>query len=165
MASRICSVTNCVWSSAKPCSSPDTSAVLDPAQVSSDSRSWAKITRKPPLGTQDQARVVGRYFWYKADKLLGLGFAPPRPSREALVDTLAWLLDSPEIPERLARVMPKIEARGKFTLRTLDMKNFKRDVDAFLDAFRAGGGFERLGDEFLPEEKAYFKRENIPFYF
>jgi hypothetical protein len=38
-------------------------------------------------------------------------------------------------------------------------------VDAFLDAFRAGGGFERLGDEFLPEEKAYFKRENIPFYF
>jgi polar amino acid transport system substrate-binding protein len=41
----------------------------------------------------------------------------------------------------------------------------KRDVDAFLEAFRADGGFERLGDEFLSEEKAYFKREGIPFYF
>jgi dihydroflavonol-4-reductase len=70
----------------------------------------AKITRKPPLGTQDQARVVGRYFWYKADKLLGLGFAPPRPSREALVDTLAWLLDSPLLdPKVKAKLKPSAE--------------------------------------------------------
>lgn len=38
-------------------------------------------------------------------------------------------------------------------------------VNAFLEAFRAEGGFERLGDEFLPEEKAFFKAAGIPFYF
>lgn len=38
-------------------------------------------------------------------------------------------------------------------------------MNAFLEAFRADGGFEKLGDEFLPEEKAAFKAEGIPFYF
>jgi len=38
-------------------------------------------------------------------------------------------------------------------------------VNEFLERFRAAGGFERLGDEFLPDEKAFFKREGIPFYF
>lgn len=38
-------------------------------------------------------------------------------------------------------------------------------VNDFLAAFRAGGGFDRLGDEFLPEEKAFFKKEGIPFLF
>lgn len=38
-------------------------------------------------------------------------------------------------------------------------------INGFLGQFRDGGGFERLGDEFLPEEKAAFKAEGIPFYF
>ena len=41
----------------------------------------------------------------------------------------------------------------------------RQQVNDFLERFRADGGFERLGDEFLPDEKAYFKREGIPFYF
>jgi len=43
--------------------------------------------------------------------------------------------------------------------------DLKRQVDEFLERFRARGGFEKLGDEFLAEEKAFFKREAIPFYF
>jgi len=39
------------------------------------------------------------------------------------------------------------------------------EVDRFLDEFRAAGGFERLGDEFLAEEKAFFRRTGVPFYF
>ncbi len=38
-------------------------------------------------------------------------------------------------------------------------------VNEFLETFRAAGGFERLGDEFLAEEKAYFKARAIPFFF
>ncbi len=38
-------------------------------------------------------------------------------------------------------------------------------VNAFLERFRADGGFERLGDEFLREEKAYYKEHGIPFSF
>jgi len=40
-----------------------------------------------------------------------------------------------------------------------------RQINGFLDAFRAAGGFERLGDEFLPEEKRAFKEQGLPFYF
>jgi len=41
----------------------------------------------------------------------------------------------------------------------------RRQIDEFLDEFRTSGGFERLGDEFLPEEKRAFKEQGIPFYF
>ena len=43
--------------------------------------------------------------------------------------------------------------------------SLKQQVDAFLEAFRVAGGFEKLGDEFLPEEKAAFKAQGLPFYF
>jgi len=38
-------------------------------------------------------------------------------------------------------------------------------VNRFLDEFRADGGFERLGDEFLKEEKDTFKSLGLPFFF
>lgn len=41
----------------------------------------------------------------------------------------------------------------------------RRQVNEFLEAFRAGGGFDRLGDEFLGEQKRYFREHSIPFYF
>jgi polar amino acid transport system substrate-binding protein len=41
----------------------------------------------------------------------------------------------------------------------------KRKVDDFLARFRAAGGFERLADEFLAEEKAFFEKQGIPFVF
>jgi polar amino acid transport system substrate-binding protein len=41
----------------------------------------------------------------------------------------------------------------------------RRQIDEFLQAFRATGGFERLGDEFLPDEKRAFKEQGLPFYF
>ena len=41
----------------------------------------------------------------------------------------------------------------------------RRQVNEFLETFRADGGFEKLGDDFLAEQKAYFKEHAIPFYF
>jgi len=38
-------------------------------------------------------------------------------------------------------------------------------VNAFIDAFRKEGGFEKLGDKWLPEQKAEFKKRGIPFLF
>ena len=40
-----------------------------------------------------------------------------------------------------------------------------RSINAFLMKFKETGGFEKLGDKFLLKEKAYFKTNNIPFYF
>jgi polar amino acid transport system substrate-binding protein len=44
-------------------------------------------------------------------------------------------------------------------------ESLRGQVNAFLRDFREAGGFDRLGDEFLPEEKAYFRSHGIPFFF
>lgn len=41
----------------------------------------------------------------------------------------------------------------------------REPVNSFLAKFRTDGGFERLGDKWLPEQKAEFKRLGIPFFF
>ena len=43
--------------------------------------------------------------------------------------------------------------------------DLRRRVDEFLEEFRAGGGFERLGDQFLPDEKKEFEKRGIKFLF
>jgi polar amino acid transport system substrate-binding protein len=41
----------------------------------------------------------------------------------------------------------------------------KNQVNQFLKQFRADGGFSRLGDQYLGENKAAFEKAGIPFYF
>jgi polar amino acid transport system substrate-binding protein len=41
----------------------------------------------------------------------------------------------------------------------------KTKVDAFLAKFRAEGGFERLGDKWLKEQRASFAKLGVPFVF
>jgi polar amino acid transport system substrate-binding protein len=41
----------------------------------------------------------------------------------------------------------------------------KAEVNAFLKAFRAEGGFRRLGDRYLKEQKDVFRKLNVPFQF
>ena len=41
----------------------------------------------------------------------------------------------------------------------------KAQVNEFLKAFRSEGGFDRLGNTYLAEEKAAFQRQGIPFLF
>jgi polar amino acid transport system substrate-binding protein len=43
--------------------------------------------------------------------------------------------------------------------------DLRAKVNAFIDAFRKEGGFEKLGDKWLPEQKAEFKKRGIPFLF
>lgn len=41
----------------------------------------------------------------------------------------------------------------------------RKSINAFLDEFRANGGFEALGNKYLGDQKAAFNKEGIPFYF
>lgn len=41
----------------------------------------------------------------------------------------------------------------------------QEQINAFLKTFRAEGGFDRLADEFLSEQKAAFEKEGVPFVF
>ena len=40
----------------------------------------------------------------------------------------------------------------------------RQQINAFLKDFRAGGGFEQLGDRYLKEQKQQFKRLGLPFF-
>jgi polar amino acid transport system substrate-binding protein len=46
-----------------------------------------------------------------------------------------------------------------------DNDELRLKINAFLKDFRDRGGFQKLGDEFLREQKEAFRKENIPFYF
>jgi len=41
----------------------------------------------------------------------------------------------------------------------------RNSINAFLDQFRANGGFDALGNKYLSDQKAAFQQEGIPFYF
>jgi len=46
-----------------------------------------------------------------------------------------------------------------------DDATLRNEVNGFLKQYREQGGFEKLGDTFLKEQKAAFAKEGIPFYF
>lgn len=56
----------------------------------------ATITGTAPLATRAQAKMVGRYYWYSHGRAAAIGYAP-RPSREALIDAIAWLMQSEHV--------------------------------------------------------------------
>jgi polar amino acid transport system substrate-binding protein len=43
--------------------------------------------------------------------------------------------------------------------------NLLHQVNQFLKDYKAGGGFERLGDRYLKEQKEAFRKLGYPFYF
>lgn len=46
-----------------------------------------------------------------------------------------------------------------------DAQSLKTQVNAFLGVFKKDGGFDRLGDKYLHDEKEEFRKLGIPFYF
>ena len=62
-------------------------------------------------------------------------------------DLVAWLLDSPDIPQRLERIMPRVEAKGKFVIRKLNMKDFKGEIQRFARLYNE---FEKVNAIYTP---------------
>ncbi len=82
-----------------------------------------------------------------------------------IYDSLSVFQNHHRHPETTRAVLePFREETWAIGLRQGD-EDLRRRINEFLAAFRTAGGFERLGDEFLPEEKAYFKAHGLPFYF
>lgn len=75
---------------------------------------WARTTGTESLLSAEEARTVGRYYWYRHDRLAALGWEP-RPARETVVLALAWLLASEHLPRWVReglRPLPEVhEAR------------------------------------------------------
>ncbi|HVO40499.1 MAG TPA: GNAT family N-acetyltransferase [Spirochaetia bacterium] len=61
-------------------------------------------------------------------------------------DLVAWLV-SADLPDRLARIMPRVEARSGFTLRNPNMKEFKKEIERFNELYNQ---FEQVNAVFTP---------------
>lgn len=60
----------------------------------------AHLQRRAPLTTREQARMVGRYYWYSHARLARLGYAP-RAARATLAGAVSWLAASPHVSREL----------------------------------------------------------------
>lgn len=72
----------------------------------------AKLTGKPSLATRDEARTVGRYYWYSSAKAAALGYTA-RSARATVAGALAWLTTSPHLPRLVReslRLVPEVYA-------------------------------------------------------
>jgi polar amino acid transport system substrate-binding protein len=63
-----------------------------------------------------------------------------------------------------ALLKPFQEERWAIGIRKGD-DDTRTKVNAFLKDYRAKGGFEKLGDKYLKEQKEEFRKLGIPFYF
>jgi len=74
-------------------------------------------------------------------------------------DLVAWMMDEPEIPDRLAKIMPRVEAKGGFTIRTLKMKDFDNEYLRFQELYNS---YEQINAVFTPmteEEMAVMAKD------
>ncbi|MGO9310536.1 MAG: N-acetyltransferase [Spirochaetia bacterium] len=74
-------------------------------------------------------------------------------------DLVAWLMDNPEIPERLAKIMPRVEAKGGFTIRTLNMRDFKNEYDRFQDLYNSYEQVNAVFTPMTPDEMAVMAKD------
>lgn len=65
---------------------------------------WGHFTKERPASTMEQAKMVGKYYWYSSEKLKRLGYNPGS-SENALVETLSWLVTSNHITGSLRSSM------------------------------------------------------------
>jgi len=66
-------------------------------------------------------------------------------------DLYAWLIANREIPQRLAEIMPKVEKRGKFTIRKANMKDLDNEIKKFTELYNQ---FEKVNAIYTPFTKA-----------
>jgi dihydroflavonol-4-reductase len=80
--------------------------------ASAAAEGWAKLTGGSPLSTREEAMTVGRYYWYSSARAASLGYAP-RPARDAVAASLAWLVISEHLPRFVReglRLAPEVRA-------------------------------------------------------
>ena len=143
-------------------------AADSPVQSASDLDEPGRVVavKKGTTGHQYAATTVRRARLLVLDKESAAVMEVAQGKADAFIyDSLSVYRSHARHPDTTRAVLrPFREETWAVGLRRGD-ESFKRQVDDFLDRFRATGGFEKLGNEFLADEKAFFERQRIPFLF
>jgi polar amino acid transport system substrate-binding protein len=143
-------------------------ATKSPVQSAADLDAPGRVVavKKGTTGHQYAATTIKRARLLVLDKESAAVMEVAQGKADAFIyDSLSVYQNHTRHPETTrAELVPFREESWAVGLRPGDTA-LRDEVNGFLDAFRAAGGFEKLGDEFLPAEKAYFKAHGLPFYF
>ena len=143
-------------------------AAQSPVQAAADLDAPGRVVavKKGTTGHQYAATTLKRARVLVLDKEAAAVLEVAQGKADAFIyDSLSVFQNHRRHPDKTRAILaPFREETWAIGLRQGD-DDLRRRVNEFLEAFRAGGGFERLGDEFLAEEKAFFKAEGLPFYF
>ncbi len=114
---------------------------------------WARnnIKRAKILALEKEASAVLEVVQGKADAFLYDQMSVWKNAREQPGTTLALLT-------------PLQKESWAVGLRP-ENETLRKQINEFLQSFRASGGFDRLGDKYLSDQKAAFRQQGIPFYF
>ena len=143
-------------------------AAKSPVQSAADLDGAGRIVavKKGTTGHQYAATHLKRARVLVLDKEAAAVLEVAQGKADAFIyDSLSVFQNHRRHPEATRAVLePFREETWAIGLRQGD-DDLRQRINEFLAAFRTEGGFERLGDEFLPEEKAHFKARGLPFYF
>lgn len=78
------------------------------------------------------------------------------------ISVMNWARRNPDTTKALLK--PIREERWAIALRK-DQPELREQINAFLTAFRADGGFTRLADKYMAEERALMAEQGLPFVF
>jgi GNAT superfamily N-acetyltransferase len=124
------------------------STLFEEAKAYGRSRGCARLIG--PMSPNPSDLIGTQIAGFEGSPVIMMPYNPPY--HDALVqscgnrkwkDLVAWLLPNNDIPERLERIMPRIVARGGFTIRKINMKDFDNEVMRFQEIYN---DFERVNE-------------------
>lgn len=114
---------------------------------------WARanLKRAKILGVEKESAAVLEVAQGRADAFL--------------YDQMSVWTQARQQPGRLRPLLAPVQRESWAIGLRLGDEALRKRVNAFLRDYRASGGFERLGDRYLSEQKADFRAQGIPFFF
>jgi polar amino acid transport system substrate-binding protein len=82
-----------------------------------------------------------------------------------LYDQMSIWKNAQEHPDKTRALLKPLQKEFWAVALRHDEVELRNQINAFLTSYRAGGGFEALGEKYLSDQKAAFKAQGIPFYF
>lgn len=82
-----------------------------------------------------------------------------------LYDQMSVWKNANEQPETTRAILSALQKESWAVGLRPENETLRNQINEFLKSFRASGGFDRLGDKYLSDQKAAFRQQGIPFYF
>ena len=82
-----------------------------------------------------------------------------------LYDQMSVWKNQKEHPQETIALLEPVQTESWAIGLRPDDTGLRDQVNAFIKSFRASGGFDRLGDRYLKDQKEAFSKAGIPFYF